>query len=59
MSTLDVFKILFFALWAVSFLVWLVCISVKNFRENGYYSIALIPLLFWNVCIIICNFIGR
>ena len=59
MSTLDIFKILFFALWVVSVIVWAFCISVRKFRENRYYLIALIPVLFWDICIMICNFIGR
>ena len=59
MSILDVLKVLFFVLWAIAVIVWVVCISVRKFRENGYYLIALIPVLFLNLCIIICDFIGR
>lgn len=59
MSILDVLKVLFFVLWAIAVIVWVVCISVRKFRENGYYVIALIPVLFLNLCIIICDFIGR
>ena len=59
MSILDVLKVLFFALFAIATIVWVVCISVRKFRENGYYLIALIPVLFLSVCITICNFIGR
>ena len=59
MSILDFLKVLFFVLWTIAFIVWVVCISVRKFRENGYYLIALMPVLFLNLCIIICNFIGR
>ena len=59
MSILDVLKVLFFVLWAIAVIVWVVCMSVRRFRENGYYIIALIPVLFLNLCIIICDFIGR
>ena len=59
MSILDVLKVLFFVLWAIAVIVWVVCMSVRKFRENGYYIIALIPVLFLNLCIIICDFIGR
>ena len=59
MSILDVLKVLFFVLWAIAVIVWAVCMSVRKFRENGYYIIALIPVLFLNLCIIICDFIGR
>ena len=59
MSILDFLKVLFFVLWAIAVIVWVVCISVRKFRENGYYIIALIPVLFLNLCIIICDFIGR
>ena len=59
MSILDFLKVLFFVLWAIAVIVWVVCISVRRFRENGYYIIALIPVLFLNLCIIICDFIGR
>lgn len=59
MSTLDVLKVLFFVLWAIAVIFWVVCMSVRKFRENGYYIIALIPVLFLNLCIIICDFIGR
>ena len=59
MSILDFLKVLFFVLWAIAVIVWVVCMSVRRFRENGYYIIALIPVLFLNLCIIICDFIGR
>ena len=59
MSILDFLKVLFFVLWAIAFIVWVVCMSVRKFRENGYYLIALITVLFLNLCIIICDFIGR
>ena len=59
MSILDFLKVLFFVLWAIAVIVWVVCISVRRFRENGYYIIALIPVLFLNLCILICDFIGR
>ena len=59
MSILDVLKVLFFVLWAIAVIVWVVCISVRKFRENRYYLIALIAVLFLNLCIIICDFIGR
>ena len=59
MSILDFLKVLFFVLWAIAVIVWVVCISVRKFRENRYYVIALIPVLFLNLCIIICDFIGR
>ena len=59
MSILDVLKVLFFVLWAIAVIVWVVCMSVRRFRENGYYIIALIPVLFLNLCILICDFIGR
>lgn len=59
MSILDFLKVLFFVLWAIAVIVWVVCMSVRKFRENGYYIIALIPVLFLNLCIIICDFIGR
>ena len=59
MSILDVLKVLFFVLWAIAVIVWVVCMSVRKFRENGYYIIALIPVLFLNLCILICDFIGR
>ena len=59
MSILDFLKVLFFVLWAIAVIVWVVCISVRKFRENGYYIIALIPVLFLNLCILICDFIGR
>ena len=59
MSILDVLKVLFFVLWAIAVIVWVVCMSVRKFRENGYYIIALIPVLFFDLCIIICDFIGR
>ena len=59
MSILDFLKVLFFVLWAIAVIVWVVCMSVTKFRENGYYIIALIPVLFLNLCIIICDFIGR
>ena len=56
MSILDVLNVLFFVLWPIAFIVWLVCISVRKFRENGYYLIALIPVIFLNLCIIILQF---
>ena len=59
MSILDFLKVLFFVLWAIAVIVWVVCMSVRKFRENGYYLIALIPVLFLNLCIIICDLIGR
>ena len=59
MSILDVLKVLFFVLWAIAVIVWVVCMSVRKFRENGYYIIALIPVLFLNLCINICYFLGR
>ena len=59
MSILDFLKVLFFVLWAIAVIVCVVCMSVRKFRENGYYIIALIPVLFLNLCIIICDFIGR
>ena len=59
MSILDVLIVSFFALWVIAVIVWVVCISVRKFRENRYYLIALIPVLFLNLCINICNFIGR
>ena len=59
MSILDFLKVLFFVLWAIAVIVWVVCVSVRKFRENGYYIIALIPVLFLNLCIIICDVIGR
>ena len=59
MSILDFLMVLFFVLWAIAVIVWVVCMSVRKFRENGYYIIALIPVLFLNLCIIICDFIGR
>ena len=59
MSILDVLKVLFFVLWVIAVIVWVVCISVRNFRENRYYLIALIPVLFLSICINIFDFIGR
>ena len=59
MSILDVLKVLFFVLWAIAVIVWVVCISVRKFRENRYYLIAIIHVLFLNLCISICDFIGR
>ena len=59
MSILDVLKVLFFVLWAIAVIVWVVCISVRKFRENRYYLIAIIPVLCLNLCISICDFIGR
>lgn len=59
MSILDFLSVLFFVLWAIAVIVWVVCISVRKFRENGYYLIAIIPVLFLSLCINICNFIGR
>lgn len=59
MSILDFLKVLFFVLWAIAVIVWVVCMSVRNFRENRYYLIAIIPVLFLNLCINICDFIGR
>ena len=59
MSILDVLKVLFFVLWAIAVIVWVICASVRKFHENGYYVIAVIPVLFLNLCIIICDFIGR
>lgn len=59
MSILDVLNALLFVLQAIAFIVWVVCISVKKFRKNGYYLIALIPVVFFNLCRIGCNFIGR
>ena len=59
MSILDVLKVLFFVLWAIAVIVWVVCMSVRKFRENRYYLIAIIPVLFLNLCISICDLIGR
>ena len=59
MSILDFLIVLFFVLWAIAVIVCVVCMSVRKFRENRYYLIALIPVIFLNLCIVICNFIGR
>ena len=58
MSILDVLKVLFFVLWAIAVIVWVVCISVRKFREKGYYLISIITVLFLNLCINICDLIG-